>query len=453
MSYTPPVTAGTACPNLVPPCCILTLTLLLTAGCNPPGKPRPEDQYERPRDVKSFETLFQQNCVACHGAGGTLGPGPPLADKLFLALVPDGELLRVITDGRRGTPMPAFGAASGGTLTEAQVKILAEGIKPQWGPVASVSPETPSYLLVGPKSPSAGNQEAGRKAFAQACACCHGDQGQGGADGGKADRRAVGAINAPEFLALISDQALRRYIITGRPDLGMPNYADAMGRPEGFRPLTSQEVTDLVALLGSWRKGAPSSGEGELTMPEAHHPSPPSSEPLPGRRSLLKWLTFWVRRHRRAGHGCSPGRFSFGGPAQAKIQWVKLGPPSKFPPNETRLETFDSPLGQPWDGMTAHTGVYVRYLGKNARQEEQFLVFAVNCAHLGCPVSWFPQSGLFMCPCHGGVYYANGERRLRAAAARPVPVRLAHSRRRQLEVQAPHYPDAAGHAGANRLDV
>jgi Rieske Fe-S protein len=39
-----------------------------------------------------------------------------------------------------------------------------------------------------------------------------------------------------------------------------------------------------------------------------------------------------------------------------------------------------------------------------------FQVFAVNCAHLGCPVRWFPQSGLFMCPCHGGAYYRDGSR-------------------------------------------
>jgi menaquinol-cytochrome c reductase iron-sulfur subunit len=41
---------------------------------------------------------------------------------------------------------------------------------------------------------------------------------------------------------------------------------------------------------------------------------------------------------------------------------------------------------------------------------DQFQVFAVNCAHLGCPVRWFPQSGLFMCPCHGGAYYRDGSR-------------------------------------------
>ena len=41
---------------------------------------------------------------------------------------------------------------------------------------------------------------------------------------------------------------------------------------------------------------------------------------------------------------------------------------------------------------------------------EKFQVFAVNCAHLGCPVKWFQQSRLFMCPCHGGVYYEDGSR-------------------------------------------
>jgi hypothetical protein len=42
--------------------------------------------------------------------------------------------------------------------------------------------------------------------------------------------------------------------------------------------------------------------------------------------------------------------------------------------------------------------------------DDHFQVFAINCAHLGCPVRWFPQSGLFMCPCHGGAYYRDGSR-------------------------------------------
>jgi menaquinol-cytochrome c reductase iron-sulfur subunit len=95
-----------------------------------------------------------------------------------------------------------------------------------------------------------------------------------------------------------------------------------------------------------------------------------------------------------------------------------------------------SPLGHGWDGKAAHTGVYVRCLDM---EKQQFVIFAMNCAHLGCPVSWFPQSGLFMCPCHGGVYYSNGE-----VASGPPPRSLFQCvwrvRDGRLEVEAPHYP-------------
>ncbi len=66
--------------------------------------------------------------------------------------------------------------------------------------------------------------------FARACAGCHGNQGQGGKNG----EQQVGAINNQAFLALISDQALRRYAITGRPDLGMPAYDGKAGRLSDF---------------------------------------------------------------------------------------------------------------------------------------------------------------------------------------------------------------------------
>jgi Rieske Fe-S protein len=85
--------------------------------------------------------------------------------------------------------------------------------------------------------------------------------------------------------------------------------------------------------------------------------------------------------------------------------WVSLGPIDQFPIGETRLATYENPVNQPWDGETANTPCWVR---RSAQMT--FQVFAINCAHLGCPVRWFPQSGLFMCPCHGGVYYADGSR-------------------------------------------
>jgi Rieske Fe-S protein len=93
------------------------------------------------------------------------------------------------------------------------------------------------------------------------------------------------------------------------------------------------------------------------------------------------------------------------GRANAYLSWVSLGAVSDFPEGETRLATFRNPFVTPTDGKTADTACWVRRI-----EGDQFQVFAINCMHLGCPVRWFPQSGLFMCPCHGGVYYRDGSR-------------------------------------------
>jgi menaquinol-cytochrome c reductase iron-sulfur subunit len=86
-------------------------------------------------------------------------------------------------------------------------------------------------------------------------------------------------------------------------------------------------------------------------------------------------------------------------------RWIELGAVDEFPENQTRLAQFRNPISSPWDGDTDKIPCWVRRM-----TGEQFQVFAVNCAHLGCPVRWFAQSGLFMCPCHGGVYYQDGSR-------------------------------------------
>jgi len=85
--------------------------------------------------------------------------------------------------------------------------------------------------------------------------------------------------------------------------------------------------------------------------------------------------------------------------------WVSLGSLDHFPAGQTRLATYRNPLVNAWDGETANIACWVRRAAS-----DKFQIFAINCAHLGCPVRWFAQSELFMCPCHGGVYYADGSR-------------------------------------------
>jgi menaquinol-cytochrome c reductase iron-sulfur subunit len=89
--------------------------------------------------------------------------------------------------------------------------------------------------------------------------------------------------------------------------------------------------------------------------------------------------------------------------------WVSLGGVDDFAAGETKLVTFANPYSNLWDGLTAQVPAYVRRTGSTAGASD-FTVFAINCAHLGCPVRWFKESQLFMCPCHGGVYYADGSR-------------------------------------------
>jgi Rieske Fe-S protein len=247
-------------------------------------------------------------------------------------------------------------------------------------------------------------------------------------------------------------------------------------------------------------------------------PNPSPVEPLNGRRTFFRRLTYGLGVVAAAAVGVPFIGYLFGA-RKAPVEWQPLGRVADFPRGQTRRVTFDNPIRQPWDGMVARTGVYVRRedgaslavqltqdrdglrltevveessaaeaglqagdvltrlegsplsdvtafdsalaarqpgqvvvltrrrAGREdevkARLDPRFLVLAVNCAHLGCPVEWFQESGLFMCPCHGGVYYANGER-----ASGPPPRGLYPCVYRVpqvrgalvLEIRAPHYP-------------
>ena len=91
--------------------------------------------------------------------------------------------------------------------------------------------------------------------------------------------------------------------------------------------------------------------------------------------------------------------------------WQRVGKLESFRIGDTVEVTFTDPSSLPWAGVTAKTGAYLR-----RSSETEFIAFAVNCTHLGCIVRWVSGPGLFLCPCHGGVYYADGR-----VAAGPPP--------------------------------
>jgi menaquinol-cytochrome c reductase iron-sulfur subunit len=92
-------------------------------------------------------------------------------------------------------------------------------------------------------------------------------------------------------------------------------------------------------------------------------------------------------------------------------QWTVLGKVGDFQIGKTvSVNVLDtSPL--PWAGITARNAVWLR-----RESENSFIAFSANCTHLGCPVRWMEGASLFLCPCHGGVYYTDG-----SVAAGPPP--------------------------------
>ena len=217
------------------------IAVLTLCGCNLPGRPTESDIVHRPSDNLDPLALYSQNCAGCHGADGKLGPAPPIGDAVYLSLVDDKTLRDVISKGRPGTPMSAFGESEGGMLTARQVDAIVRGIRQHWGkPDVLQGVTSPSYA-----AKAAGNPQQGAAVFQTYCASCHGQSGKG------SDK--VGSIVDPQYLTLITDQGLRTITIIGRPDFNAPDWRNNVPG----HPMSDQEVTDVVAWLASQRpKGA-----------------------------------------------------------------------------------------------------------------------------------------------------------------------------------------------------
>src|SRR5712672_4701584 len=223
-------------------CAFAVLPLVLLSACSTPnGQPQKGSEAVAPNQVLEFATLYAQNCAGCHGSEGRGGASIALANPVYLAIVDENAVHNVVANGVRGTSMPAFAQSAGGLLTDEQINVITSGIVSRWGRKGILDgANPPSYA-----AKTTGDAARGEIAFGTYCASCHGAEGDGGSKGS--------AISNDSFLALVSDQGLRTIVITGRPELGAPDWrGNVLGKP-----MSDQEVTDVVAWLASQRAQNP----------------------------------------------------------------------------------------------------------------------------------------------------------------------------------------------------
>jgi len=220
------------------------LAILAIAVCvacsNSPGRPAPDSAVVPPDQIADFSLLYSQNCAGCHGADGKGGAAVALANPVFLAIADDTVIRRTAASGVPGTPMPAFAQGAGGMLTDKQIDALVRGIR-SWAKLGALGDQIPpSYAAQAP-----GDPQRGADAYRTYCSSCHGVGGRGGSK--------ASSIVDGSYLALTSNQQLRTIVIAGRPELGAPDWR---GDVEG-RPMSAQDISDVVAWLSSQRPQLP----------------------------------------------------------------------------------------------------------------------------------------------------------------------------------------------------
>ena len=242
---------------------------------------------------------------------------------------------------------------------------------------------------------AAGDAGRGARAYAARCASCHGPTGTGGAHGG--------SIVDGSYLALVSDQALRTTVVVGRPGARHARLARRAHRDADER--AGDRRRRRVARRASGRRS-----RGSPTRPGSAPMAEPTPSPVPpvSRRGFL--LGARPGAERRRGGARSRCRSSATSSARCDGSPSRRGSRSAPLTAVPRAPDAARDLPEPVRRGLGRRDRERPVLGAPPRAATTFQVFAINCAHLGCPVRWFPESRLFMCPCHGGVYYEDGSR-------------------------------------------
>jgi cytochrome c oxidase cbb3-type subunit 3 len=146
------------------------------------------DLSKDPKAVALGHSLFQNNCIQCHGSDARGASGfPNLTDNDWLYGGDPQTIVQTITQGREGI-MPALGAGIG-----------AQGVD-----------ELVAYVLTLSGRPASAQQAEAGKARFVLCAACHGADGRG--------NQALGAPNLTDDIWLYSgtEAGIRQSINEGR---------------------------------------------------------------------------------------------------------------------------------------------------------------------------------------------------------------------------------------------
>ena len=128
------------------------------------------------------------------------------------------------------------------------------------------------------------------------------------------------------------------------------------------------------------------------------------------RRELLSTVGFWTATLTAVGVlGVPAVRFAAGASLEQRVEhWVPIGPPDKIAPNDFTRVVYELRVKDAWREVTKEGLIYVRPI-QVAGASGEFRALSAVCTHLGCNVRWRPEDSQFACPCHAGLYDANGD--------------------------------------------
>ena len=173
---------------------------------------------------------YQKYCALCHGEnreGYANDHAPSLRSKSLMISGFPMNLTFAIAYGRRGTPMGGYFDEVGGPMNRDELYRLTRWLMEQ----VDVEP------IDLPLEPVIGDIDAGAAIFAEECAVCHGENGEG---------QTGPAVGNPGMLAITTDSFLRYAIEHGRDGTDMPAFGEI---------LSAHEIDSVTAYLRSKATG------------------------------------------------------------------------------------------------------------------------------------------------------------------------------------------------------